>query len=135
MAVTVTKATQREFPGQPKAVGEARAWVLTCLPDGCPRADDVALVVSELATNTVLHTASGAPGGTFRVRLEVESGAVAVTVIDQGATLTPALRGPGEYGRGLDIVAALADAYDVTPTTTGRCAWCRLDLPTSEATR
>ncbi len=51
MAVTVTRARQREFPGLPEQISAARAWAVSCLPAGCPRADDVALVVSELVTN------------------------------------------------------------------------------------
>ncbi|NAS27466.1 ATP-binding protein [Herbidospora sp. NEAU-GS84] len=121
-----TLSTQR-FPGQAEHVSAARRWALERLPADCPRRADVELVLSELVTNAVLHSASGAPGGLVEVRIEVEADAVALTVVDQGATLTPALRGPGEYGRGLAIVTDLADAYEVTGSATSRCTWCRLD--------
>lgn len=119
-------AVQR-FEGLAEQIGAARAWALGCLPAGCPRRDDVALVLSELVTNAVLHSASGTPGGQVEIRVDVEADAVALSVLDQGPTLAPAVRGPGEHGRGLGIVGALVDAYDVTTTEAGRCTWCRLD--------
>lgn len=117
------------IPGQPETLALARAWVLGLLPTGCPRADDVALVVSELATNAVIHSASGMPGGVVDVLVDIELDAVAVAVVDQGPALVPAMRPDGESGRGLQIVTALADAYEVTTTPAGRTVWCRLDWP------
>lgn len=113
--------------GVPVSVGEARAWVTECLPADCPRADDVVLVVSELATNAALHSASGMPGGTFHVLVQTEPGAIALVVVDQGPALVPARRPDGEGGHGLALVTELADAYEVTTTDAGRAVWCRLD--------
>ncbi|MEV4180697.1 ATP-binding protein [Streptosporangium canum] len=130
MAVTVTRARQQAFPGLPEQVSAARAWAVSCLPVGCPRVDDVALVVSELVTNAVLHSTSGLPGGTVAVRVELQAGAVVISVVDAGPRPVPARRQPGASGWGLaDIVARLADAYEATTTPAGRCAWCRLDWP------
>lgn len=126
--MTVASAAHRVtgvYPGLPGSVGQARAVAAASLPAGCPRAGDVAVVVSELATNALLHSASGKPGGTFQVRVEAEPGGVAVAVVDQGPALMPATR-DDEGGRGLAMVAVLADAYEVTVTDTGRTAWCRL---------
>jgi anti-sigma regulatory factor (Ser/Thr protein kinase) len=116
----------RCFPGTAESIGQARAWVAGLLPPGWPRAHDVALVVSELATNAVIHSASGAPGGVFELRIDVEPGAVAVAVSDAGPVLVPAAR-DGDFGRGLVLVAEVADAYEATVTQTGRIAWCRID--------
>ncbi|MBX6386694.1 MAG: ATP-binding protein [Microbispora sp.] len=124
---TRTRTQALALPGLPESVSAARAFAAGCLPVGCPRADDVALVVSELATNAVLHSASGAPGGTFVVLVDAEPGAVAVAVADQGPALVPGVRPLGEGGHGLHLVAELADAYEVTTTETCRTAWCRLD--------
>jgi serine/threonine-protein kinase RsbW len=56
----------RTFPGRPEQVGQARLFTRSVLA-GRPEADSAALVVSELATNAVRHTASGEPRGTFLV--------------------------------------------------------------------
>lgn len=74
---------------------------------GCPRWDDVSVVVSELVTNAVRHSRGG------WVWLEVDSRAdgLLVRVRDGGGGSTvPCFdRGPvdGECGRGLEIVKAL----------------------------
>ncbi|TLP66525.1 ATP-binding protein [Microbispora triticiradicis] len=130
---TRTRAQALALPGEPESVSAARAFATGCLPAGCPRADDVALVVSELATNAVLHSRSGDDGGTFVVLIDVEPGAVAVAVADAGPALVPGMRpeGEDEHGRGLALVADLADAYEVTTTETGRTAWVRLDWDTT----
>jgi serine/threonine-protein kinase RsbW len=118
-------AAELRFPGIPESVARARLAVGVLLP-GCPRLADVLLVVSELATNAVLHSASGALGGSYRLRVEVGPDAVEVAVDDQGPALFPARRAAGEGGHGLHLVAELADDYEVTVTETGRTAWCRL---------
>jgi serine/threonine-protein kinase RsbW len=115
------------IPGHPETLALARSWVLGLLPEACPRAADVALVVSELATNAVLHSASGAPGGVVDVLVDVEPDAVALAVVDQGPALLPALRPAGEGGYGLTLVREVVDAYEVTSTEAGRTVWCRLD--------
>ncbi|RVX39742.1 anti-sigma regulatory factor (Ser/Thr protein kinase) [Nonomuraea polychroma] len=115
------------LPGLLESVGEARAWALTVLPAGCPRADDVALVVSELATNAVLHSASRAPGGTFQLLVDVEADAIAVAVVDAGPAPVTVCRPAGEGGLGLVLVIELADAYEVTTAVNARRTWCRLE--------
>lgn len=129
--ITVPDALRQVFPGCPESVGQARAWVLSCLPAGCPRAADVALVVSELATNAVLHSASGASGGRYALQVERDSQgrSVGVTCIDLGPALVPASAGDWDRdgGRGLAIVRELADGYDVIATESSRTVWCRLD--------
>ncbi|MEV4753010.1 ATP-binding protein [Streptosporangium sp. NPDC049248] len=129
MAVTVTEAFQRVFRGEAAHVSAARTWTLACLPATYRRADDVALVVTELATNAVLHSASALPGATFTVRLELRQDGVEVTVTDAGAPLVPARRPDAdEYGRGLAIVRELAEATIITATPAGgRATSCRFD--------
>lgn len=99
----------RAFPGQPEHVRDARAWVAGFLP-GSPAADDVALMVSELFTNSVLYSASRLPGGRVTVAVRTGDGSVRVDVIDQGAA--PAgFAAPSGLGVGLPLVSELADAF------------------------
>ncbi|UBU19190.1 ATP-binding protein [Nonomuraea gerenzanensis] len=127
--ITVPNARARSFEGIPATIGEARAWAREALPHGCGRVDDVVLVVSELATNAVMHSASGAPGGRYAVQVEVDPAArsVAVTCIDMGPALVKAVRPDGEGGHGLALVQAVADSYDVRPEPTSRTVCCWLD--------
>jgi anti-sigma regulatory factor (Ser/Thr protein kinase) len=73
-----------------------------------PIADDFVLLASELATNAVVHSRSGLPGGLFTVRAEIQPGEFAwLEVEDQGGPWIE--RKPGDdHGRGLVLVAALA---------------------------
>lgn len=74
--------------------------------------DDVELSLSELATNALIHTA-----GQVRVRLALRGGTVRLEVADT-STVRPASALPGvdaEGGRGLAIVAVLADRLRIEP--------------------
>ncbi|MFI9846732.1 ATP-binding protein [Nonomuraea sp. NPDC051941] len=131
MAITISAptASSRAFDGLPAAIAQARAWVRELLPAGCDRVDDVVLVVSELTTNAVMHSASGAPGGRFALQVEVDAAAhsVGVTCVDLGPALVAAKRGEGEGGHGLALVRELADTYEVRAEPTSRTVCCWLD--------
>jgi anti-sigma regulatory factor (Ser/Thr protein kinase) len=97
----------------------------------CPAASDAVLICSELAANAVLHSASARTGGRFVVRAEVREGDyVWVEVQDEGGRWAEGEH-PGQGGRGLAIVAALADYWDVRGDDTGRVVCARLDWPCS----
>jgi anti-sigma regulatory factor (Ser/Thr protein kinase) len=114
---------RRTFPGRPEALGTLRHWVRDLL-DGHPRADDAELIASELGTNAVRHTASGTTHGSIRVAVRLAGRSVAIAITDQGTTdSSPQVRHPGAdstRGRGLDIVAALADGLSIEGTHQGR---------------
>jgi serine/threonine-protein kinase RsbW len=118
----------RAFPAQAAQIGQARAFLSRILA-GCPVLDDLLLICSELATNAVLHSDSARPGGQFTVRAEVREGDyVWIEVEDQGGRWAEA--GHSEQcGRGLMIVAQLADYWDVRGDDTGRIVCARLDWP------
>jgi anti-sigma regulatory factor (Ser/Thr protein kinase) len=59
----------RSYPGTVDQVRQVRAD-LAPVVDGCPVADDLILIASELCTNAIVHTRSGQPDGTFTVRAE-----------------------------------------------------------------
>jgi serine/threonine-protein kinase RsbW len=99
---------------EPGDLAEVRAFVRASAGDlGLPdrRADLLTLAVSELATNTLQHTAGGG-----RVRLRVEPGRLLCDVIDQGPMrrLGRAMPAAQEVrGRGLAIVERICDEVGI----------------------
>ena len=72
------------YRGVPSAVGQARRDMAQVL-DGCPATETLILLLSEVTTNAVRHSRSGAPGGHFTVTVDVRRGEyVKVTVADDG---------------------------------------------------
>jgi anti-sigma regulatory factor (Ser/Thr protein kinase) len=117
-------------PGRPDQVRHARRAVARHLA-GCAVADDAVLIVSELTSNAVLHSASR--GEFFTVRAELHADYVWVEAEDLGGPwrCQPADDRP----HGLDVVQALAgpDGWGVETTSDGgRVVWARLDLPAGE---
>ncbi|MDR3082179.1 MAG: ATP-binding protein [Streptomyces sp.] len=83
-------------------------------PYGGDASEDVTLVVAELAANAVRH--GRVPGRCFRVRLVLRGGVVRVEVADGRTERLPVLREPGgEGGRGLVLVAGIAERWGVEP--------------------
>jgi anti-sigma regulatory factor (Ser/Thr protein kinase) len=124
-------AWSHAFPATPAQVREARRALARIL-DGHPAADDAVLCVSELATNSVLHSESRQPGGTFTVRAEVYEGDYLwIEVEDNGG---PWDTRPDDYDRphGLAIVGALASAWGIDGDYRTRVVWARLDVPTPD---
>lgn len=118
--------SKRSFGAYEKAVGEARRFVsgLTAdLPDELR--DAVALMVSELATNALVHASSG-----FEVAIDRSPELVRVSVSDRGDG-TPEVHSPGftePHGRGLQIVEALSDQWGIVPYFAGKTVWFQIAL-------
>jgi two-component sensor histidine kinase len=115
-AVTVT------LPGTPASVPIARRLVRETLA-GCPRAGDLMLAVTELATNSIRHSASG-QGGSFTVRLRTRPDWARIDVTDDGPK-------PGQpsasNGWGLTIVGEITDrAAAVIQPDGRRTAWAEV---------
>ena len=103
----------RVLPGTADSAGAARQLARQLLGDGDPSVETVMLVVSELVTNAIVHTHSGAPGGTITVALCPGPAGTLVQVRDDGGTSEPCLAaagGGGEHGYGLLLVDTLARA-------------------------
>ncbi|WP_079069527.1 SpoIIE family protein phosphatase [Streptomyces rimosus] len=100
---------------------------------------DIEVAATELITNALTHTDSGAlitvellparpgvPGGARRrIRLEVED----------RSSRWPRRRTPGETatsGRGLMMVEALSDSWGAEPRGSGKALWCEFALPGEE---
>jgi anti-sigma regulatory factor (Ser/Thr protein kinase) len=123
----VSGPARRTFPGRDEQVRRARRFVTEVLGE-CPALDEAVLLTSELCTNAVRHSASGA-GGTFEVTAYYAAGSLRIEVRDDGAAGMPAARGldeNSEAGRGLEIVAALACRWGLRGDEYGRCVWFEL---------
>ena len=118
----------RVFPAVAGQVREARRF-LAGLLNGCQAGDDALACLSELATNSVRHSRSGRPGGTFCVRARVHSGRVRVEVEDDGGAWEPADGGNGLSGRGLVIVSELASRWGRVGGDARRIVWFEIDWP------
>ncbi|MFI6335903.1 ATP-binding protein [Streptomyces sp. NPDC050535] len=98
-------------PGFPEEVSRARRWTRDILR-GSPLAEDAEVIVSELSTNAILHTASGQESGSFHLALAVSAQVVALSVTDGGgngnAPKVEHQDEDAEHGRGLGMVSAIA---------------------------
>lgn len=122
----------RTFPARPDQVAVVRAFFGRVL-GGWPLMDDAILICSELATNAVLHSGSSKPGGYFSVHTEVREGDYLwIEVEDQGGRWIEDRNSADLGGRGLEIVTAIADYWDVRGDEDGRVVCARLDWPAPE---
>src|SRR6478735_9563658 len=98
------------FPADAAAVGSARRRVAAYARlHGIADVDGVALAVSEVITNVVLHAYVGAPapGLVYVTAALVDGEGLVVWVGDDGRGMTPRSDSPG-IGVGLPLVATLA---------------------------
>lgn len=119
----------RRFAGVVASVTSARRFVAEALGDAPkPVLDAIELMVSELASNCVLHTASE-----FEVCIVMAGGIIRVEVTDFGPG-SPVLRQPAASelrGRGLVIVKELADEWGVVRRAglAGKMVWFAMRPP------
>jgi anti-sigma regulatory factor (Ser/Thr protein kinase) len=119
---------RQEFPPEAQAVRDARSFVV-----GSPAASGVdpdllAMAVSELASNAVLHARSS-----FTVSSEGLPDGVRVEVSD-GSDVVPRPRQPEPSrvtGRGLMIVAEVSRAWGVRRIPTGKVVWFEMGRATT----
>lgn len=78
---------------------------------------DVALAVSEAATNAVIHGARD-PTAHLRVAAHITNGELRVAVCDDGAGIRPRLDSPG-LGLGLPLIAAVTKSLKVVGDESG----------------
>ena len=122
-AETVTGYTGT-FHGRAEEASQVRREIAAYLA-GCPAADDIILIASELAANAIIHTQSR--GSTFTVRCQLTSGTARIEVEDLGGPWRT--RQPSDRPHGLDIIQALTgpDGWGTQPAGSGgRIVWARL---------
>jgi anti-sigma regulatory factor (Ser/Thr protein kinase) len=124
---------RQTFPHATESVPAARHFVLSAVgdisPDVIPR---VELMVSEVATNAVVHAASA-----FEVVVERVDTIIRVEVTDRG-TGEPEVQNPSprdRHGRGLRIVEMFADDWGVrhAPDGAGKTVWFAVGIETPPA--
>ena len=121
---------RRYRPSVPVARAQARAlsreWRLPDLV-----ADSLEWVVTELVTNAVIH-GRATRGSRVAVTYHLDDGLLRVDVRDAASGMpsvgssAPEDCDESEGGRGLRIVAALADDWGVTPRVIGKSVWAEL---------
>jgi len=136
VAVLVARvALERQHPpatlaidAEAPAVVEARAFAAATmaaweLPDLVVR--DAVLLVSEMVTNAIVH---GRPPICLRLR---HARSRLLIEVDDTATAVPRKLRPTPldvHGRGLQLVAALAESWGTRPTASGKSVWCALAI-------
>ncbi|WP_406403970.1 ATP-binding protein [Streptomyces uncialis] len=92
------------------------------------------LIAAELTSNAVRH--GHVEGRDFHLRLTRAAGTLRIEVTDARTECAPLLfdhepRGDVESGRGLLLVARLADRWAITPRVgaPGKTAWVELSVP------
>jgi len=116
----------RCFAGETSEIGAARGFVADTLNSwGLQHLiDDGAIVVSELATNAIIHAKSD-----FAVSLSSHGDAVRVAVHDHSPA-TPAMRSPMPVaisGRGLRLITALTRRWGTDLVSDGKIVWAELN--------
>ncbi|WP_028815676.1 ATP-binding protein [Streptomyces flavidovirens] len=133
--ITVRVFRQRFSPTR-KAARLARLLAVHQLDEwgisyGSDSSDIAALIVAELAANAVTH--GRVPGRDFELRLALDAGGllrieVTDTCTERRLPAPPPLAPPAESeaGRGLLLVAALAETWGVSGREVGKTVWATL---------
>jgi anti-sigma regulatory factor (Ser/Thr protein kinase) len=128
VAPGATRTIKRVLVARLEAGAEARREIVA-LPISQEAREQLALVVSELVNNAVLHSDVAAEGQ-ISLKLRLRSGRVRVEVGDSGSGFdAPAPICPDPLavgGQGLLIVAALSDAWGVLRGPNGCTVWCEV---------
>jgi len=123
-----TWSHQADWPALPENVSQARRFVCGHLADHGlgTLMDEARLVVSELATNAVLHARTP-----FTVMVSRENGTVDLSVTD-GQAWQPDLGSDTQWsdtrGRGLYMVGVYSQTWGVTPTSAGKTVWASFSV-------
>ena len=118
------------IPGRPEQVGLARAFVARALAtsEAGADADAATLLTSEIVTNAIQHTRSGAEGGTVTIVVIGISRGILVEIIDDGAAGAPVVKGDlyAAEGHGLFLVEHLASEWGYQRDEAGTTVWFHL---------
>jgi len=123
---------RRRLEGRPDQIAEARRMISRVVGTESPVHDVARLLVSEAATNALLHSASGELGGSLEVRCQLEDRRrLRVEVRDQGSAKKPRPRAHARdalSGRGLELLDALAECWGSSGGPEGHTVWFELEV-------
>lgn len=122
-AGTQASAQFRAEPDAPRCARHFLTDVLTGWGYAGSFLDDAQLIITELATNAVIHA-----GSPFSVATRADESGVRISVGDSDP-VTPAMREHAPLatsGRGLRLVTALASDWGVEVTADGKTVWAEL---------
>lgn len=114
-----------DLPPEPASATRARALARERFGTSYSRdtLDTIALLVTELVTNAILHART-----TLQLTLETRPGLVRICVEDESND-QPTLQhyaSDAVTGRGLALVEQLASSWGVELTPTGKLVWCHV---------
>ena len=123
-----------DLPPEPSSATRARALAREQLEASCSSdtLDTVALLVTELVTNAILHARTP-----LLLTLESRPGRVRICVEDE-SNEQPALRhyeSDAVTGRGLALVEQLASSWGVDTTPSGKAVWCEVSVEDVPSTK
>ena len=123
-AIATPLRSSIRFPATTSQVTRARRFLASFLADS-PLADDAVLCLSEVATNSVLHSNSHFEGGRFTVNVErYDDGHVRVEVEDQGGPWVQRTKPEGQLSLGLRIVGQLTCDWGIKDASdSARTVW------------
>jgi serine/threonine-protein kinase RsbW len=128
-AATSPGTWSRSFRATADQVREARRFLAEVLGDS-PLAADALICLSELASNSVLHSNSRRPGGQFVVRATLHARALRIEVEDEGGPWVRRNDPDDRYGRGLVIVDRLSSDWSASGERSGtRTVWFEIRSP------
>jgi serine/threonine-protein kinase RsbW len=120
------------IPGRPEEVSAARAFITrTMASTGKGRtvdSDAATLLTSELVTNAIQHTESGADGGAVTIVVVDVADGVLVEVIDDGSADMPVVKREllATDGHGLYLVQQLTAQWGYLRDPAGTTVWFHL---------
>jgi len=125
------RQAEKTFEGAAGSVSAARHFVSAILEEeGAADAEWTAVqVVSELATNAVVHAATS-----FTVTVVVDDGLLRVAVTDAKPFAAATQRHFSDYtttGRGLRLVERMSRSWGVDTAQTSKTVWCEIVRTTS----
>jgi anti-sigma regulatory factor (Ser/Thr protein kinase) len=116
-----------QFDGHHDQVRAARVFTRAVLTGQHPCAAAAVLLVSELVTNSMLHSDSRLPGGTITITVTGTAYCARVEVRDAGGASVPAVKEPAGVlaggGRGLRLVRDLAARWAYRSGPDGLVTW------------